>query len=158
GALQILLHRYSGEEDIRIAIPVANRPREELDGVVGCFVNTVVFRTRVRGEEPFLDHLRRIKQTALEAYEHQETPFEEVVGAVQPERGAGTPLIEVMLLVERDGLRADLGPSLHVAISELDNGAAKFDLTVTVRLHGSVVEAEVEYDEGRFERATVEGL
>lgn len=158
GALQVLLRRYSGDEDLRIAIPVANRPREELDRIVGCFVNTVVYRTQVKDDEAFITHLDKVKQTALEAYEHQDTPFEEVVAAVRPGRGVGTPLIEVMLLVERDGLRADFGAGFNGEVIELENGAAKFDLTVTVRLSGRTVEADVEYDEGRFERATIESL
>jgi amino acid adenylation domain-containing protein len=158
GMLQVLLYRYSGGEDVRIAIPVANRPREELDRIVGCFVNTVIFRERVKPDEPFITHLRQVKQTALEAYEYQDTPFEEVVAAVRPGRGAGTPLIEVMLLVEPESLRADLGEGLGAEVVELENGAAKFDLTVTVRLNGRIVEADVEYDEGRFRRASVESL
>lgn len=156
GAVQVLLSRYSGHEDVRVAIPLANRGTGELEDIVGCFVNTVVMRTPVKGGEPFLDHLSRVKRTAVDAYEYGDTPFEELVAALQPGRGGGTPLIEVMLLVERDGLKADFG--VEADVEELDNAAAKFDLTITVRLRGRVVEADLEYDRGRFERDTAEAL
>ncbi len=157
-AVEVLLHRYSGDEDIRTAVPVANRPREELHDIVGCLVNTLVIRTAVRADERFIDYLQHVKKAALDAYDFQDTPFDAVVAALRPGRGAGTPLIEVMLLVEPAGLEIDLGAPLKTEVTELENGAAKFDLTITIRLRGREVEADLEYDEGRFERATAEAI
>jgi amino acid adenylation domain-containing protein len=155
GAVQVLLSRLSGDEDIRVAIPVANRASEELQATIGCFVNTVVLRTAVHSWQPFVEHLKRVKQTALDAYEYQDTPFDEVVAALRLGRGQGTPLIEVMLLVEEDKLGVAFGESCTTEVKELENGAAKFDFTITVRLRGRTVEAEIEYDTGRFARETV---
>ncbi|WP_181197856.1 non-ribosomal peptide synthetase [Enhygromyxa salina] len=155
---QVMLARWSGDSDVRVATPVANRPGTEHNGVVGCFVNTVILRATVGERTPFASFLDQLRNIALAAYEHQATPFDQVVAALAPARGSGTPLIELMLLLECGEMELALGEEISTEVHELDTGAAKFDLTLTVRLRERRVEAELEYDRGRFEHATVESM
>ena len=85
-AFKVLLWRYSGQDDISIGTPVANRPRSEIEGLIGFFVNTLVLRTRLEGEASFASLLAQVRETALQAYAHQDVPFEQLVEALQPER------------------------------------------------------------------------
>ncbi|WP_217607403.1 condensation domain-containing protein, partial [Chitinophaga sp. GbtcB8] len=79
---KVLLYRYSGQHDISIGGPVANRQRAEVEGLIGFFVNTLVLRSEVHGEISYRDYLRQLRQITLEAYDHQDAPFEKVVEAV----------------------------------------------------------------------------
>src|SRR5262249_26949152 len=83
---KVLLSKYSGEEDVVVGTPIANRLRRELEGVIGFFANTLVMRTRVRGEERYEEVLRKEKEVAIGGYSHQELPFEKLVEEVSPER------------------------------------------------------------------------
>src|SRR5262249_24180342 len=95
-AFQVLLHRYSGQEDFALGTPIAGRTRPELEGLIGCFVNTLVLRADLAGEPSFRALVRRVRRVAIEAYGHQELPYEKLVEAVQPQRGARrTPLFRV---------------------------------------------------------------
>jgi len=155
---QVVLARWSGDADIRVATPVANRAATEWSDVVGCFVNTVILRATVGDRSPFVELLEQVRNVALAAYEHQATPFDRVVAALAPPRGPGTPLIELMLLLESEQPQLDLGASITTEVGELDTGATKFDLTLTLRLRERRIEAEFEYDRGRFDRTTIEAL
>jgi amino acid adenylation domain-containing protein len=98
---KVLLYRYSGQEDICIGTPVANRDREETGELIGFFVNTLALRTTVNGKETFTEFLSKVKQTTLEAYSHQEVPFEKVVEAVVKERDLNRPpLFQVMFALQ----------------------------------------------------------
>ncbi len=98
GAFKTLLHRYRGQEDIVIATPIAGRTRPEHEGLLGLFVNTLVLRTDLSGNPPFIDLLGRIREMALDAYAHQDLPFEKLVETLQPERHASrTPFFNVMI-------------------------------------------------------------
>ncbi|XQU70461.1 Amino acid adenylation domain-containing protein [Cupriavidus sp. H18C1] len=93
---QTLLYRYTGQQDIRVGVPVANRGRVETEGLVGCFVNTLVVRTDVDGSMPWDALLRRLHETVLESQQYQDLPFEQLVEALQPERSlAHNPLFQV---------------------------------------------------------------
>ena len=83
----MLLHRYSGQEDICVGTPIAGRDQQELEELIGVFINTLVLRSQVRGDMPFVELLEEIKGTTLDAYGHQEVPFEKVVDAVVKELG-----------------------------------------------------------------------
>jgi NRPS condensation-like uncharacterized protein len=98
-AFKILLYKYSGQSDISVGASVANRSQQEVEGLIGFFVNTLTFRDEVKGEESFAELLRKVKTTTLGAYEHQEVSFEKVVEVVIKERDpAISPLFQVMLV------------------------------------------------------------
>jgi len=100
-ALKTLLYRYTGQNDICVGSPIANRQYGETEGLIGMFVNTLALRSQVHGEDTFADLLSQVKATCLEAYEHQDAPFEKVVDVVSPVRNmAISPLFQVMVAMQ----------------------------------------------------------
>src|SRR5262249_48231959 len=100
-ALQTLIFRYTNSEDILIGTPTAARPDADFEGVVGFFANTLVLRGDLSGNPTFADLLRRPRATTLEAYDHQDLPFEKLVEAVKPRRSLShTPLFQVMMVLQ----------------------------------------------------------
>ena len=89
-AFNVLLSRYAGQDDICVGTPIANRTRAELEALIGFFVNTLVLRTRLDGNPAFTELLQQVRATTLEAYAHQDVPFEQLVEALKPPR---TPAI-----------------------------------------------------------------
>ena len=101
-AFQILLVQYSGQQDIAVGTPIANRTHDELEGLIGFFVNTLVLRTQVRDELSFVQVLEQVRELALGAYAHQDVPFEQLVEMLQPERDLSrSPLFQVMFGVQQ---------------------------------------------------------
>ena len=88
-AFQVLLHRYTAQEDILVGTPIANRQQPELSGLIGFFVNTLVLRVELGGDPRVVELLGRVRESALEAYAHQELPFEKLVEALEPARDRG---------------------------------------------------------------------
>src|SRR5215213_2141848 len=100
-AFNVLLYRYSGQKDILTGTPIANRNRAEIEGLIGFFVNTLVLRARMESDESFLSLLRQLRSTTLDAYAHQDLPFEKLVQELQPERDMSrSPLFQVMLVLQ----------------------------------------------------------
>ena len=131
-AYQTLLYRYTGQEDIRIGVPIANRHRSEVENVIGFFVNTQVLRGVINGRMPLADVLQQAKTTALGAQEHQDLPFEKLVEALQPERSLShTPLFQVMYNHQRsdDNTLAQM-PGLSIENFELGDKGVQFELTL----------------------------
>ncbi|HEU4511146.1 MAG TPA: amino acid adenylation domain-containing protein [Pyrinomonadaceae bacterium] len=132
-AWQILLSRYSGQQDIVVGSPTANRNRSETESLIGFFVNTLVLRTDLSGDPRFVELLRRVREVALGAYAHQDVPFEKLVEELQPERDLSrSPLFQVML-VHQNGWQAALQitPGLQVSDINVENQTEKFDVTLT---------------------------
>jgi len=130
-AFQVLLHRFSHQDDLAVGSPVANRNDRDIEGLIGFFVNTLVMRTDASGDPPFRELLARARRTTLDALLHRDAPFERVVEAVQPERQlARSPLFQVMVSLQntpRD--RVEL-PGLALARMTLPTVTAKFDLSL----------------------------
>ncbi|UCF85220.1 MAG: hypothetical protein JSV50_06185, partial [Desulfobacteraceae bacterium] len=130
-AFKVLLYRYTGQTDIAVGSPVANRNREELEGLIGFFVNTLILRTQLSGDITFRDLLSRIRKMALEAYDHQYLPFEMLVEHLQPQRNMShTPLFQVMFALQKPQKQDNELAGLVLTPIKIDYGIAKFDLTL----------------------------
>jgi amino acid adenylation domain-containing protein len=142
-AFQALLHRLTGQDDIRVGAPVANRTRLETEGLIGLFANTVVLRTRFDSSLSFAGLLERARKTVLGVLPHQDLPFGRLVEELQPVRDPSrTPLFQAMLAVQ---------PAL--AVEEIETGTAKLELTLSVRPEEGA--GWIEYDTDLFDRTTV---
>jgi len=157
-AFKTLLHRLSGETDVAVGIPIANRTRAELEGLIGFFVNTLVLRSDLSGDPTFAEVVRREREVALSAYARQDVPFEKLVEEFQPERNlAHNPLFQIMFAVQNIGVvdpNAVQGEA--PPISALGNGTAKFDLTLSLQDTGSGADGFLEYNTDLFDPPTIE--
>ncbi|MDT5271751.1 MAG: hypothetical protein QOH49_3937, partial [Acidobacteriota bacterium] len=158
-AFKVLLSRYSGQSDIVVGSPIANRNRAEIEPLIGFFVNTLVLRTDLSGDPTFEELLERVREMALDAYAHQDVPFEKLVEELQPERDLSRhPLFQVMFVLEDD-------PSLSLELAgtsarwmPVDNGTAKMDLILRVTETDEGLVGAVEYNTDLFDAATIKRL
>ncbi len=158
-AFDVLLYRHSNQEDICVGTPLANRNRAEIEGLIGFFVNTLVMRTNLSGEPTFRELLARVRDTALNAYAHQDLPFESIVEALQPERDMShNPLFQVMFILQNASVRAHELPGLTLSPIEAETGTATFDLTLSMVENEEGYDASVEYSTDLFDQATVRRL
>ncbi len=138
-AFEVLLHRYSGQEDIRIGSPIANRKIAELEGLIGLFVNTLVMRGDFSGDPTFLEFLKRIRAMALGAYAHQDLPLESLLDELNVVRDLSrTPLYQVMFTLQESPLQSLDLPAARLTILEPESGTAKFDLTLFMEDHSAL--------------------
>jgi amino acid adenylation domain-containing protein len=158
-ALNVLLSRISGQKDICIGTPIANRTRDELEPLIGFFVNTLVLRTRLEGDPSFLVLLQQVRQTALDAYAHQDLPFEHLVDVLNPTRDLShTPLFQVMLTLQNAPMGALELPGLVLEGVAADSNVAKFDLAFDVTEVGEELQGRLGYATDLFEGARIERL
>ncbi|URC11724.1 non-ribosomal peptide synthetase [Flavobacterium sp. B183] len=162
-AFKILLSRYSGQEDICVGTPIANRTQAELEGMIGFFVNTLALRSDLSGDPSFKDVLSRVKQTTLEGYDHQLTPFEKVVDRVVTSRDRSmSPLFQVMFVLQNEGdNQVQKESELHdIIISgyEFDTVSSKFDLTFSASENNNGISLTVNYCTALFDKATIESM
>jgi amino acid adenylation domain-containing protein len=158
--LQTLLGRLTGREDPPVGTPIANRHRAETEGVIGLFVNTLALPADLSGDPTFADLLARVREVTLDAYAHQDLPFEKLVEELRPERGLShTPVFQVMLIVQNAPLAPPAIEGLELQPLPVDTGTAKFDLTLGVvdRPGGSRL-VQAEYARDLFDRSTVARL
>lgn len=157
---QTLLYRYSGQKDICVGSPIANRTRAEMENIIGCFINTLVFRTDFSAEPSFYDLLNQVKKNALGAYAHQDIPFEKLVDALNPERELShSPLFQVMLVLQNTPHRQQrLSTGLTLEPIEAGSGTAKFDLTLFVVEENEKLTGALEYNTDLYDSATIEQL
>jgi amino acid adenylation domain-containing protein len=155
-AFQTLLHRYTGQKNIIVGTPIANRNQAETEGLIGFFVNTLVLCTDFSGNPCFRELLNRVRKVTLEAYEHQELPFEKLVEALQPERDQSrTPLFQVMFALDNISMPTLQRTSLTLDFLEVNNRTAKRDLTLLVRDTGQELIGLVEYNTNLFDDDTI---
>jgi amino acid adenylation domain-containing protein len=162
-AFKALLYRYTGQEDIVVGSPIAGRNREELDGLIGFFVNTLVLRTRLSADLSFRALVRRVRETALGAYAHQDLPFEKLVEELHPVRDTSrTPLVQVMFALQSAaGGGPQTGSSEESAFDAgpdqeyVERGSAKFDLSLALQESDGGLSGCVEYSTDLFDDQTI---
>jgi non-ribosomal peptide synthetase component F len=155
----LLLYRLTGQDDILVGSPYANRARSEFDELIGFFANTLVLRIQLAGNPTFAALVGEVREMVLGALDHQELPFEYVVSALRPPRQPGmNPLVQI-------NFRADVEPRpmpqfSGAATSEmrLDLGFAAFDLALELQVQGDGVVGQFIYDTALFDRETIERL
>ncbi|MEM7714779.1 MAG: amino acid adenylation domain-containing protein, partial [Cyanobacteria bacterium P01_A01_bin.68] len=156
-AFQTLLYRYSGSEDIVIGSAIANRQRSELEGLIGCFANTLAFRTDLSENPSFNELLQRVKDVALGAYAHQDLPFEQLVDELQLVRSLSyTPLFQVMFLLQNASIQTLTVKDLTWSPIHSDSGTAKFDLTLAMSETANGLIGSFEYNRDLFAASTIE--
>jgi amino acid adenylation domain-containing protein len=155
-ALQALLHRYSGQEDITVGTPIANRNRSETEGLIGFLLNTLVVRTDLSGDPAFRELLAQVREAALEAYAHQDLPFEMLVEKLQPERDMSrSPLFQVMFDLQDEPLSTQELAGLTLEPLQVDNGTAKFDLALSMEQGEDCLGGYLNYNTGLFQHDTI---
>jgi len=159
-SLQTLLHRYSGQADIRVGVPVANRNRAETEGLIGFFVNTQVLKAEFDGRSTVASLLQQVKQAVVGAQAHQDLPFEQLVEALQPERSMSrSPLFQVIFnhQTEVRGEARQLA-GLKVEALESDKHTAQFDLALNAFESEAGIGASLVFASDLFDAATVERM
>jgi amino acid adenylation domain-containing protein len=151
-----LLHRYSGQDDIVVGLPLAGRNRVELEGLIGLFVNTLPLRVSLSGRPSFRELVRRARDVVLEALAEQDLPFERLVEVLQPERSlAHAPVFQVLFDLQNVPRYGQGLTGLHVEPVELDTGTTKFDLTLSMERRPDELHAVFNYSLDLFSAATV---
>ncbi|WP_145680407.1 condensation domain-containing protein, partial [Bradyrhizobium sacchari] len=152
-----VLSRLSGQDDLVIGVPSANRGHREIEELIGFFVNTLALRLDLSGEPSVSELLERTRRTVLAAQEHQDLPFEQVVEIVQPPRALDhTPLIQVMLAWENNAVGSLDLPGLSVEAAEERIDQVKFDLELSLGEQGEEIAGTLAYATALFDRATIE--
>ena len=132
-AYQILLYRYTGEEDIVVGTPIAGRQQPEMEDLIGLFINTIAMRANLSGDPTAREFLNRVKQVSLGAYAHQDLPFERLVKELQPERTLShNPLFQVMFVLQSEEIPPLQLSGLKAEHFRVDNVMANFDLTLDI--------------------------
>ncbi len=173
-AFQVLLYRYTGQQEILVGSPTSGRSRGWLAGLIGYLVNPVVLRAELSGVQPFADFLQQVRRIVLAAFEHQDYPFALQVKDLQPERDASrSPLFQVMFAFQKSHLRNDQGVAAfavgdegaQIALGDvvlesvgLPQRTARFDLTLAMAEIGDELGASLEYNTDLFDAATIERM
>ena len=158
-AYKCLLHRYCGQDDIAVGAPIANRNHSETEGLLGFFVNSIVLRTDLSGNPSFVELLGRVQQTALEAYEHQDLPFEQLVDELQHERDQSrNPVFQVVFAMQNTPHAELQLPGLEVTPYGGEARTTRFDIELHLRETADGVVGGYCYNRDLFEPKTIERL
>jgi len=158
-AFNVLLHRYTGREDISVGTPIANRNSIETERLVGFFANTLVMRSDLSGNPQFKQLLQRIRKVALGAYSHQDIPFEKLVEEIAPERALNRPpLFQVMFTLHNTPSPSLDLPALSVETLTTHNETSKFDLLLSMREERDGLTSVVEYNTDIFDASTIKRM
>jgi len=155
-AFKVLLYRYSGQEQIVVGAPIANRNRAEIEALIGFFINTLVLKTDLGGDPSFRDVLRRVKDVCLSAYAHQDLPFEKLVDELAPERSLNyAPLFQVMFVLQNAPISTVELPGLTITPVKTGTGAAMFDLILIATDAGECIQGMWLYNTDLFDSSTI---
>lgn len=154
-----LLHRYTGQTDITTGSPAAGRLHRDMEGLVGCFVETIVLRSDLAGNPSFVSLLARVRQTAIDAQRHNSVPFERLVELVHPERDvSANPLFQVMLVLQNAPVATAELPGLAFEPLPIARAASQFDITLGLTPTSAGLLGAIEYDADLFEPHTIERM
>ncbi len=155
-AFKVLLYRYTGQEDVIVGTPIAGRNLVEVENLIGFFVNTLVMRTDLSGDPSFSELLLRVRGRALEAYDHQDLPFEKLVEEIQPERSLShSPFFQVMFQLRNLPGQFLRVPGLTIEEFDFDSRIAKFDISLSTAEVTEGLKAELVYNADLFEADTI---
>ena len=155
-AFATLLYRYSGQEDVVIGSPIAHRNRSETESVIGLFLNTLALRTNCKGNPTFQEMLNRVQQVAMDAYAHQDVPFEQLIEALQPERSLSHSLVFQVMFVLQNALTGQLEiPGLTITSLEHETSTSMFDLTLSMEETEQGLKGCLNYNTDLFDAATI---
>ena len=158
-AFQVLLYRYSGQEDVVVGLPIANRNRTEIEGLIGFFVNTLVLRTDLSEKPTFKELLLRVRDVCLEAYAHQDLPFEKLVEELRPERDLSrNPLFQVMFVLQNTPRPLPQPAGLSIERVDVLAATSPFDLSLYLRERDGKLIGFFEYNTDLFEPSTIERM
>ncbi|NET71698.1 MAG: amino acid adenylation domain-containing protein, partial [Sphaerospermopsis sp. SIO1G2] len=156
---QTLLYRYTGQTDILVGSPIANRDRHEIEDLIGFFINTLVMRGNLADNPQFQELLPQIREIAMEAYSHQNLPFEMLVEALQPERNLSyTPIFQVVFGLQNAPMSFTEWTGLNVTPEVIDSPTSKFDLSLLMENTGTEMVGVWEYSTDLFDRSTIERM
>jgi amino acid adenylation domain-containing protein/FkbM family methyltransferase len=153
---QVLLHRYSGQDDIVVGSPIAGRGRKQIEPLIGFFVNMLVLRSDLSGDPSFLELLKRVREMTLEAYDHQDLPFEKLVEELQPERRLSqAPLFQVSLAFQNTEIQILQLSGVTIEPIEIDTGTAKLDLLLSIVQQDGGLRLRAEFNKDLFDEDTI---
>ncbi len=156
GAFQVLLARYSGQEDIAVGSPIAGRTRSETEDLIGFFANTIVFRGDLTGDPSFREVLRRSKAAVLGAIAYQDMPFDQLVAALRPVRDTSrTPIFQVMFALQNSPMPPLETPEMAMTPIVVTSDSARADLTLFALELEDGLHITLEYDADLFLPATI---
>jgi amino acid adenylation domain-containing protein len=155
-AFKVLLARYTKQEDIVVGSPIANRSRLETEPLIGFFLNTLVLRTKLDGDPTFREVVQRVREMALEAYQHQELPFESLVEALAPKRDLGqNPLFQILFVLVKAPPNTRRMHELTLLPIDIEDRSAKFDVTMLLLDGSDGMRGYLNYNSDLFESATM---
>ena len=159
-SLQVLLHRYSGQDDVCVGTPIAGRVRPELEHLIGCFVNTLAIRSDLAGNPTFTSMLKQVQQNLTGAYDHQDIPFERLVDELGVAREMShTPLFQVMFVLQNATTTSALSlPGLNIELLPEESETSKFDITINMREEKGCLQGDFEYRTDLFADDTIQRM
>jgi hypothetical protein len=155
-ALNVLLHYYTGQDDIAVGTDIANRNRTETEGLIGFFVNQLVLRTSLSGNPSLREVLQRVRKVALGAYIHQDFPFDRLLMELNPERDLSrTALCQIKLILQNTPPLEAILPNLRVELIEFERRIAKFDMLLNMLEKDDELFGYLEYRTDLFSAKTI---
>ncbi len=158
-AFQVLLARYTNQSDILVGTPIANRSRPEIKGLIGLFLNTLVLRADLAEDLPFVEFAARTRKACLDAFLHQDLPFEILVNELRPARDKShNPVFQVMFVHQKSAVEEIDLPGLQASPVHVDPGVSKFDLTLFAQESDGGLSVGLEYNSDLFDKGTADRL